>query len=77
MEDKEEPISSVYLEPPPPSYETDEDDATEDTGGALDHLPPRMLTSNGSAELFDGQQIGAIDDDASDDETIIDEPIEC
>lgn len=51
LEDDEKDISRLYIEPPEPNVESDEDSADEDEGGMLDNLTGRQLRA-GAEVLF-------------------------
>ena len=52
----------VFIEPPEPHYETDEDSADEDTGGLIDNLSGRQLRANTEIKLLNNDRIGEVDE---------------
>jgi hypothetical protein len=57
-------ITGIYIEPPEPAVQSDEDSADEDTGGLIDNLTGRQLRSSAEVIFSDGRRLN--DDDEAD-----------
>lgn len=67
LEDDEKDISRLYIEPPVPNVESDEDSADEDEGGMLDNLTGRQLRA-GAEVLFANNARTQLDPELSTDD---------
>ncbi|XP_045127380.1 piggyBac transposable element-derived protein 3-like [Portunus trituberculatus] len=67
LEDDEKDISRLYIEPPEPNVESDEDSADEDEGGMLDNLTGRQLRA-GAEVLFANNARTQLDPELSTDD---------
>ena len=51
-------LEHVFIEPPEPHMESDEDSADEDSGGRIDNLSARQLRSGATAVFRNGKRLG-------------------
>jgi hypothetical protein len=65
IEEEEAPIADIFIEPPDPAVNSDEDSADEDEGGLIDNLTGRQLRAGAEVVFADGRRIGTDEADSS------------
>ncbi|KAK8787485.1 hypothetical protein V5799_022738, partial [Amblyomma americanum] len=68
LEEEDDDVSAIYIEPPEASTYSDEDSADEDSGGLIDNLSGRQLRAGAETVFTDGRRIGGCDSDDDDDD---------
>ncbi|XP_037503431.1 uncharacterized protein LOC119378336, partial [Rhipicephalus sanguineus] len=63
LEEDDQDVSAIYIEPPEATIYSDEDSADEDSGGLIDNLSSRHLRAGAETVLADGRRIGGCDSD--------------
>lgn len=61
-------VQEIFIEPPDPAVNSDEDSADEDEGGLLDNLSGRQLRAGAEVVFSNGSRIGGTADDAENNE---------
>ncbi|XP_064486109.1 piggyBac transposable element-derived protein 3-like [Ornithodoros turicata] len=63
LQNNNEDVQAIYIEPPDANVNSDEDSAEEDEGGLLDNLSGRQLRAGAEVVLSDRSRIGGTADD--------------
>ncbi|KAH6932716.1 hypothetical protein HPB50_008912 [Hyalomma asiaticum] len=66
LEEDDEDVSAIYIEPPEATIYSDEDSVDEDSGGLIDNLSSRQLRAGAETVLTDGRRSGGCDSDEDD-----------
>lgn len=56
--DEELEADRIYIQPPAPSIESDEDSADEDDSGTINNMPPKILQAQSELVLTNNERIG-------------------
>lgn len=63
LEEDDEDVSAIYIEPPEATINSDEDSTDEDSGGLIGNLSSRQLRAGAETVLAGGRRIGGCDSD--------------
>jgi len=74
LEDDDEQIDRIYIEPADAAVQSDGDFASEDEGGLIDNLTGRQLRSGAEVVLADGERMGGAEDLLTDAEEPVSRP---
>lgn len=63
LDECEEDVSNIFIDPPDTAINSDEDPANEDAGGLIDNLSGAKLRSHAEVVFRDGHQLGEVEGD--------------
>lgn len=58
LEDGDDEVTSIYIEPPEPNIDSDEDSAEEDEGGLIDNLTGKQLLAGAEVVFTNKERLG-------------------
>ena len=63
IEERDDEVAKIFIEPPEVALNSDEDSADEDSGGLIDNLAGRQLRAEAEVVFADGHRLHTEDDD--------------
>ena len=63
LEQEDDDVAEIFIEPPEAAINSDADSADEDAGGLIDNLSGPQLRSHAEVVFRDGHRVGDVDDE--------------